>query len=110
MDFKQSIILKLSTNNEHKGQPDTPEHHFKRVLTSLYLSNGTPDYVNTWNYATSLTANNEMDVRNLMLKYPPAMNKLEWLYGVPAFRDYGFHPRTFLEAQKTIWGVSSSLF
>ena len=64
----------------------------KRVLTSLYLSNGIPDYINTWNYATSLTATNKMDIRNLMLKYPPAMNKLGWLWSsclVQLYLKYG---------------------
>jgi hypothetical protein len=101
-------MLKLTTNNEHKGQPDTPQHHFKKVLRSLYLARSfQSDYDATWTYAIGLTANNELDVRTLMVKYPETMPRFEWLYAITPFQEFGFNPKALVEAHKIIWGVSN---
>jgi len=85
---------------------DTPEHHFRRIMCSLYSAKSMNDYDATWTYAISLTANNELDVRTLLLKYPDLIDQFKWLYAIPSFREHGFHPKALVEAQKTIWGVS----
>ncbi|KIL55182.1 hypothetical protein M378DRAFT_18178 [Amanita muscaria Koide BX008] len=108
-DHRHSILLKLSTNNEHKGQPDTPEHHFKRVVCSLSMAEGS-DYQATWTYAKSLTANNEMDVRTLLVKYPDCISLFEWLFKIPTFTAHGFQPKLLVEAHKTIWGMVEPFF
>lgn len=97
--------MKLSSNNKLHSLPDTPQHHLRRVLCSLNTAKKGSDYEATFTYASGLTANNETDVKSLLLKHSDLIKAFEWLYQIPSFRDYGFHPKRLVQAKKTIWGV-----
>jgi hypothetical protein len=101
----QSIILKLSTNNDHKSHPDTPQHHLKKVITSLLATSDDGDYKTTYEFATTLGANNQLDVKTMLLKYSDLIELLTDLYQFETFKQEDFHPKQLLECKKTIWGV-----
>jgi hypothetical protein len=102
----QSITLKLSTNNDHKAHPDTPEHHFKKVISSLLASSDTEDYNLTYEFATTLGANNQLDVKTLLVKYKDIILLFQDLYKFQLFKEASFEPKKLIDCKKTIWGVS----
>ena len=70
-------VLKLSSNNRLNSLPDTPEHHLRRVLCSLHRAKKILDYEVTFTYASGLTANNETDVKSLLLKHGDIIKSFE---------------------------------
>ena len=103
----QAIMLKLSTNNDIKSHPDTPQHHFKRVINSLIGSKGNQDYRTTYAFATTLAANNQVDVKILLLKYKDLVDFFCDIYQFDMFREQAYHPKQLVAIKKTVWGVSN---
>ena len=98
-------MLKLSSNNKLNSLPDSPEHHLRRVLCSLHKTQKTSDYNATYQYAVGLTANNENDVKSLLLKHIDIIKSFQWLYQIPSFHNVDFSPKDLVQAKRTIWGV-----
>jgi hypothetical protein len=109
-ECSQAILLKLSTNNDHKAHPDTPQHHFKRVIKSLMNASDRKDYETTYQFACSLGANNQLDVKTLLLKYQDIIELFLCLYQYDIFTAAAFEPRQLLECKKVVYGVSLSCF
>ncbi|KIL56725.1 hypothetical protein M378DRAFT_16822 [Amanita muscaria Koide BX008] len=105
-DNRQSIILKLSTNNSLHAKPDTPQHHFKRVMCCLSEAEGV-DYEATFSYATTLDAHHGMDVKTLLTKHINTCLFFFSIFKFHAFRDRDFHPKDWVGANKTIYGFLS---
>lgn len=102
----QSIALKLSANNDHKVHPDSPQHHFKKVICSLLASSSDEDYNAIYEFATTLGANNQLDVKTLLVKYKDIILLFQDLYRFDIFKQANFVPKKLLDCKKTIWGVS----
>lgn len=102
---KQTILLKLSSNNDYKAHADTPEHHLKRVMYSLVSAKDDEDYKSAWRFGSSLGANNEMDVKTLLVKYKDVIETLIPLFQYKQFLHYGFSPKELVECKRVIWGV-----
>jgi hypothetical protein len=106
----QAIKLKLSTNNDLKSHPDTPQHHFKKVINSLIDSKGSQDYRTTYAFATTLAAGNQLDVKTLLQKYKDIVEFFCDIYQFRIFRAKSYHPKQLVASKKTVWGVSAIAF
>jgi hypothetical protein len=98
-------VFKLTTNNDHKDHPDSPQHHFKRVIASLMSTSDEEDYKATMEFAITLGANKQSDVKTL-LKYKDVIDLFTQLYQFNVFKQHDFKPKQLLKCKKTIWGVS----
>jgi hypothetical protein len=104
----QATLLKLSTNNNLKAQPDTPQHHFLRIISSFIACKSNPkDYEATYEFALSL---DNPDVKTILLKYQDLVDIYCQLYALEPFIARPIAPKTLVESKKVTWGVSILLY
>lgn len=57
-------------------------------------------------FATKLGANNQLDVKMLLVKYKDIILLFQDLYKFDMFKEANFVPKRLIDCKKTIWGVS----
>lgn len=101
-----TLILSFTTNNEYKENPDSPEVNLVKVVGALNMCQTEEATQETKRFAQTLTANNQCDVKSLLLKAPHVIKVFQQLYQFQTFKDELYHPSKLVGFQQTIWGVS----
>lgn len=107
-DCKQTVLLRLSTNNETRGKPDTPPQHLKRVLYAYTQCMQPSDIENVTKCIGTLKATKAADVTQLVEGPFNLIEVFGELFRLPCFQSVDFEPAELIKANKTYFGVSRS--
>lgn len=99
----QTVLFELSTNNVVSSHEDSPRHHFNSLVWALARTSTLTDRNSVVQFALTTKA---ADVRTLLIRHSDVVEWASRAHGIEVFATSGLSPKQFLEAKKTVWGVS----